>query len=411
MSDSAPDDGGSTGESWTEPMSASFTETTHTSFWQRALGALFGILIGLVLIPASGWLLFWNEGRAVQTARSLTEGGGAVVSAPADRVDPALEGRLVYVSAPLTASSTLKDPEFGVAAPNAIRLVRRVEMYQWRERQHSETRTRVGGGQETVTTYSYSREWSSSAIDSNRFRQIEGHRNPPMNLSSREFVATNARLGPYVVSEEHIQGFGNPQRLAPDPSALTDRPRQQVIDGQVFVGDPAAPQVGDLRITFSLVPSGPASLIAQQAGEGFAPYQTHAGDRLFLLRPGTLPPEAMIQAAEQFNQILTWILRAAGLVVMFLGFMLIFGPLSVFASVIPPLGALVGFAAGLAALLLTALFGPLVIAVAWFAYRPLVGGLVLALGLAITFGVARLLKRRASAKAALPRTGGAATAS
>lgn len=411
MSDSAQDDGGSPGESWPEPTPDSVTETTYTSFWQRALGALFGILIGLILIPLSGWLLFWNEGRAVQTARSLAEGGGAVVSAPADRVDPALEGRLVHVSALLAASGTLRDPEFSVAVHDAIRLVRRVEMYQWRERQHSETRTRVGGGQETVTTYSYSREWSASAIDSSRFRQLEGHRNPPMQLSSREFVATNARLGPYVVTQEHLQGFGTPQRLTPDPSVLTQRPRQQVVDSQVYVGDPAAPQVGDLRISFSMVGSGPASLIAQQAGEGFVPYQTHAGDRLFLLRPGALPPEAMIQAAEQFNRIMTWILRAAGLVVMFLGFLLVLGPLAVFASVIPPLGTLVGFAASLAALLLTALFGPLAIAVAWFAYRPLVGGLVLVVGLVATFAAARLLRRRASATAAPSRSASAVATS
>ena len=37
------------------------------------------MLVGLVLIVAMVVLLFWNEGRAVTTARSLAEGAGAVV--------------------------------------------------------------------------------------------------------------------------------------------------------------------------------------------------------------------------------------------------------------------------------------------------------------------------------------------
>ena len=40
----------------------------------------------------------WNEGRAVRTAESLEEGAGAVVSVPADAVDPGNEGKLVHVS-------------------------------------------------------------------------------------------------------------------------------------------------------------------------------------------------------------------------------------------------------------------------------------------------------------------------
>jgi hypothetical protein len=405
MSDSTQDDDGPEG-SWTG-SSDSVSETTRTSFWERTSNALFGILVGLVLIPVSAWLLFWNEGRAVQTARSLAEGGRSVVSAPADRVDRALEGRLVHVAAPLTAAGALRDAEFGVTAQGALRLVRTVEMYQWREEQRSETRTRVGGGQETVTTYSYSRAWSSSPIDSGQFRQPDGHRNPPMTITSRDVVAPEARLGPYRIEQAQLASYGTAQPLAIEAGSVPERPRQRVTDGRIYMGDPGAPRVGDLRISFGVVASGPASVIARQAGDGFAPYQTRAGDRLFMLQPGTTPAADMIREAEQGNRILTWVLRVVGLVVMFIGFALLFAPLSVVASVIPPLGSLVGFATGLVALVLTMLAGPLVIAVAWFAYRPLVGGAVLVAGLGLAFGASRLLRRRPPRVPAGPRPGGA----
>ena len=79
-------------------MSNSFTETTSTSWFGRLRHSVGGVVIGLVLIVGMVVLLFWNEGRAVTTARSLAEGAGAVVSVGADAVDAANEGKLVHVS-------------------------------------------------------------------------------------------------------------------------------------------------------------------------------------------------------------------------------------------------------------------------------------------------------------------------
>jgi hypothetical protein len=117
----------------------SFTETTSTSWLSRIGQSVAGVLFGIVLILGSAVLLFWNEGRAVQTARSLTEGQGVVVDADAARVDPENAGKLVHVSGDLKTTAPLNDPEFGVSA-KAARLVRTVEMYQWKEDSHSDTR-------------------------------------------------------------------------------------------------------------------------------------------------------------------------------------------------------------------------------------------------------------------------------
>jgi hypothetical protein len=85
-----------------------------------------------------------------------------------------------------------------------------------------------------------------------------------------------------------------------------------------------------------------------------------------------------------------------------IGFALVLSPLSVLASVIPFLGSLVGAGAGPTALVLTLALGPLTIAIAWFAVRPLmaIGGV--AAGLIAAFLVSRLRSPRRSGLAAAP---------
>lgn len=395
-------------KAFVDPRSAgregSFTETTRTSLGSRVKGALAGVLIGLALVPGSAWMLFWNEGRAVQTARSLGEGAGAVQAAEAGRVDPALDGRLVHVAGALAVAAAPRDPDFGVQAAGAVRIQRSVEMYQWREDRRSETRTNLGGAQETTTTYTYTRGWSAQPIDSSRFRQPEGRFNPPMRYAERETVAPEARLGARRLTGPQLAGFGEARPIALDAATFLPPAGARVIDGGLYLGrDPADPQIGDLRIRFAQAPAGPASVVAQQAGDGFAAYQTRAGDRIMMLRAGEMPAAQMFQQAEAANSVLTWVLRGAGAVLMFVAFGLILRPFSVVGSVVPFIGSIVGAGASLVSLMLTLVLAPLVIAVAWFWFRPVVGAVVLGVGLAGAFAVSRVVaKRRAAAAQPAP---------
>ena len=52
----------------------SFTETTSRSWLQRIVNLFVGALVGFVLVIASIVAIFWNGGRAIETARSLAEG-------------------------------------------------------------------------------------------------------------------------------------------------------------------------------------------------------------------------------------------------------------------------------------------------------------------------------------------------
>ena len=177
-------------------MSDEFTEFTSQSWGSRILSSLKGILFGIVLIPISIFLLFWNENRAVTTAKGLKEGAAAVVSIDAKSVVPANDQKLVHLSEQVTGGDeVLKDPLFGVTA-KGIRLTRSVDMYQWQEDKSSETRKKLGGGTETATTYTYKQIWSDKLISSASFNpnHREEHKNPTALIAeSLPIVAGNVR--------------------------------------------------------------------------------------------------------------------------------------------------------------------------------------------------------------------------
>ena len=289
-----------------------------------------------------------------------------------------------------------------------MRLVRTVEMYQWKEDSKSETRKTLGGGEETTTTYSYHLVWEDHRIDSSQFKRRDGHENPQMRYQRVASTARDATLGAYRPGAPVLSQLPASQELPVDPAlaaALSGKVAGpvQVTDGKLYLGaNPNEPKAGDLRITFRTVPNGPVSIIGRQSGADFAEYQTQAGDKLLMARSGLMSAPDMFKAAEQENRILTWIIRLVGVVIMFIGLVLILKPLVVVADVVPFIGGILGAGAALVAAVVTAVMAPLVIAIAWLWYRPLVSIVAIAIGLAIAFGFRTLAARRSASRSGQP---------
>ena len=82
----------------------------------------------------------------------------------------------------------------------------------------------------------------------------------------------------------------------------------QAHGGGLYVGaNPASPAIGDLRVTFQMVPATVVSLISQQTGSTFQPWTTSRGGTVEELALGTKSMEQMFQAAHDANTMLTWI--------------------------------------------------------------------------------------------------------
>src|SRR5271166_414777 len=112
-----------------------FVDVTRTTGCAHVAGAGCAMLIGIVLVPISFVLLFWNEGRAIRTDRGLREGSSSVISvSDPSQVNPANDGKLVHITGRADTSETLTDPTFAVSE-QAIRLERQVAMYQWTQKE------------------------------------------------------------------------------------------------------------------------------------------------------------------------------------------------------------------------------------------------------------------------------------
>ncbi|MCH9650738.1 MAG: TMEM43 family protein [Deltaproteobacteria bacterium] len=382
------------------------TEITHQSWGSRIGGSIKGILVGLMMVAGAGWLLFWNEGRAVKRYKALKEGAGSVISVPANSVAPGNEGRLVHLSGRTETANILTDRDFGVSA-EGIHLKRQVEMYQWVERTEKSTKKKLGGGTETKTTYSYDQDWADRVIDSSNFKDPSGHRNPDsMPYSSRTESADLVTVGAFRLSPGLISRLSSWQALPMKSTGLLPpalQERSNLRDGILYLGSSSSsPQVGDVRISFAVVPLTDVSLAAQQVGNSLAPYQTRTGS-VELLQTGTVSAADMFQKAQEANKTLTRILRIAGFLIMVVGFRTIFKPLSVLADVLPALGNLAEKGLGAFAFALAALISLVIIAVAWLVYRPLLAFAILCLAAAAAVAVLRMVKKaRLRAEASPP---------
>ncbi|WPL17396.1 hypothetical protein Thiowin_02403 [Thiorhodovibrio winogradskyi] len=387
----------------------SYREVSSRSWGSRLAGSVSGILVGLLLVMVAVGLLWWNEGRAVKRARALDEGLSQVVEVAAERVETENQGRLVHLSGRAETKETLTDPVFGLKA-QALKLSREVEMYQWRERSSSETREKIGGGTETVTTYNYDRGWESNVIDSDSFKKPEGHINPAqMPYDNWSQTASRVELGAFRLSREQLAKLNDFRRidLSDSTPGLRLPPGAQLAGSEIYLGqNPGAPQIGDARIRFALVNPQDVSLVAVQQGDSFVPYRASNGNEVSLLEPGVFSAQEMFQAAQDRNRMLTWVLRLVGVLAMFIGFRMLFGTLRVLAAVVPMLGRMVGVAIGLVAGILAATISLITIALAWIFYRPLFGGGLLLLGLALLFGLKRSNQASAPVTADMPASAG-----
>ncbi len=375
-------------------MSDSFTETTTTGWFSRIGNSIKGILIGMVMVIVAFPVLFWNEGRAVKTRKDLEQGAKECVSADAANVDSGNEGKLIHISGKATSQGTLSDDTFQVNV-EALKLNRKVEMYQWKENVKSESKKKIGGSEETTKTYTYEKVWAEGRIDSGKFKKPDGHNNPAPPLKSQSWTASPITVGGYTLSSDliaQINNFSSFSATAPASQAPTISGREAKFNnGQFYLGEnPTSPAIGDVKVSFQAAMPTDVSVIAKQNGNSFTPFTGDSGTTINMLKIGTHTADSMFTSAQDSNKMLTWILRVVGFIVMFFGFSLIFKPLSVVADVLPIAGSIVGVGTGIVAFLLAAPLSLITIAVAWIFYRPLIGVPLLILA---GVGIALLIKK------------------
>ena len=388
------------------------TVTTKESYGSRLGSSIKGVLGGLALFVIGFPVLFWNEGNSVKTAKALNEGEGACVSVESNAsVDAANDGKLVHMTGRATTEDVLRDEEFGVIG-TAIKLSRKVEMYQWQESSHTTEKKNVGGSVTKTTTYTHKLVWSSSVLESPSHPEPgQTMVNPgAMEFASGDSYAENVAFGAFRLSPEQIRDIGDARPYAfptnwvcPVAKAVRNgayvyipnaETRNNALNNRDVV---AQPRVGDMRVQFSVVLPHDVSLIAVQKGDTFGPYLAKSGKKLLMLSDGEKAAAEMFQDARNANTMLTWFIRLVGFLLMYIGLSMVLKPLSVLADVLPILGDIVGIGTGLVAGVIALVCALVTIGIAWLFYRPVLGVALIAASVALVWW---LRGKRAAKKAA-----------
>ena len=401
-----------------------YQKVTTTSYGQRVKKGISGVGTGFVMFIAATILLFWNEGRTAKTASMLKRAEKACVElGDVNQVNPDMNGQLIHATGETATDDILTDDVFGISI-NAIRLTRSVEYYQWTERTETETRDKIGGGQETTTTYYYEKKWVSSPVNSNNFEYSTSESGEPMNnftlfsFEGESKLAQNVSFGAYTLPEGLISQIGGSQTLKPELSdqvvaALENQARSvkkggrdvsyvHVNNSTVYLGESEnAPQVGDMKVTFSYILPHTVSILAKVNGSTFEKHtDAKNGKTLLTLSDGTISMEEMFATEKANNKALAWLLRVLGIILLYLGLKGIFDIVTTLLKVLPFLSNIASLGTGLVAGVLALVWGFLIIAIAWLWYRPVVGIIMLILAGALIWFLGKKSKEKAAAKAA-----------
>lgn len=159
-------------------------DSNHSSSGGGFCGSIGCSFVGVLMVLAGTYFHYANELASVQMIELLIHADSVaieVANAAGLSVDEN-NNKLVHISTPIILKDkTLTDAEFKIS-DSCVRMRRNVEMYQWKEKSHTE-----GKGKNKKTTYSYDKTWSSSAISSSNFNEEGGHRNPSKEISDKTF--------------------------------------------------------------------------------------------------------------------------------------------------------------------------------------------------------------------------------
>ena len=379
-----------------------YQEKTTVGYGSRVGSSFRNIGTGFILFVAGTALLWWNEGRVVKTDKMLNEAESVTVELETiDRINPEMDGSLVHATGFANTEDSLIDAQFGIGA-TAISMARSVEYYQWVEHSQEQRKDKLGGKEEIVTTYTYTKEWTDSAVQSSQFHDpAYQKKNFVLTAAeSEEWQAEKVTFGAFVLNESQIKSISGeePVSLSLDSTTLDgwNKEMRQVLnrqDGsetdslqlvhvnnnQLYYGvSPSSPAVGDVRITWTKVLPAKVTIIAKQKGNTFTSFKAKNGKTFSTLVMGERDAEEIYEGAHETNHMLMWIFRIVGILFVIIGLKCIFGILETLLKVVPFVANIIGWGVGAVCTVVGLVWSLIIIALAWLFYRPLIGIAILA---------------------------------
>lgn len=314
-----------------------FTQKSKQGWGSRLGSSISGMLIGVLLFFGSFGVLYWNEGRV-----DLSKIAEDAVAISSDQVEQNadLQGQLVSSNGTLSTDETLSDDLY-LQADNFLALKRNVEMYAWVEKTSSSSETKVGGSVETETTYTYVKEWVSKPASSSSFEYPTDHENPSKPLEDLALKASAATLGVYVIDVANIELPAYQQvSLTEENTMISDESTAELASSQYIFngfGTLSAPEIGDVRISYDVVPSGQnVTVFGSLNGNKISTFRDKDNNTIY--RAFASDASSAVATLHGEYKTALWIWRVVGFFMMWIGLSAVLGPISVFLDLLPFLG-------------------------------------------------------------------------
>jgi len=383
------------------------TESETTGYFSQLGDSFGGICVGLLLFFGAFPLLWWNEGRAVDTYKAINEGRKIVVPIDPSTYNSVNDGKLVYANGLVEPTENITDDAFGFGVFGKTQLQRAVEMYQWVETSKTTKNKNIGGSTTKTTEYSYSKQWKTEVVSSTNFKnEIYRNKNPTVMPYQSLTLYSTVVMGSFVIPDDMVSQVSTEASLDTYPTISNNTAMSSNLlyqqststsdypSGFYFGADSMTPAVGDTKVTYTVFDAGEASIIAEQSGFTFDTYIAKSGSQLYRIEKGKVSADEMFDNAKAENKSITMIVRIVGAIVMSVGIGLMLNPIAELVDVIPCLGDCVQGAIFIVAGIIGCTISLVVIGIAWVAQRPVILG-VSAVGLAIVgFLVYRAVQKK-----------------
>jgi hypothetical protein len=359
---------------------------------EKKLGAIGG-LFGFAMFAAAAALMWWNESRTVNEAKAIAELAQNAMTVNSQTIDKSRNLEAIYLQGKLETDVGSMDEQFAVGGNDVILVRRSVQMYQWDKRRRNKRDV-------------WEQKWSSSRESGN-----SDHPNPEFPIESETFAANDAHIGAYQIGGDELNEIDD-QNESVLPNELPSAMSQQgwrVADDKLYLGNgtPSSPEIGDVRVTFSVQREGEVSIAGSLQSDRIAPYRAKHGTYAFFIERGNVPLKELAQHKESANSMLAYLLRGASGVFMVLGLGMAFSGLVGFLSWIPLLGPMIEKAAFFVGAVLGGVLALLIFLGAWLWAHPLAFVVLLVVGSMLAIVLGLRARNRPAAAVPPPPTPGA----
>ena len=325
---------------------------------------------------------------------AINEARKNFVQIKSDEVLEENEGKLVATYGKINTASldTLTDSVYNVSIP-AIKMKRKVEMYQWVEECETDD-----NDQEKCT---YKKEWSDTLVDSSEFSDASYANPESFIVDEEEFYSQSVSMGAFELPERLLKNLSYNSQIK--NQQLVEQYQNNIEEYTVqnnYISNvkDSVPEVGDIRISFVYNSSKSVSVLAVQSDNSFKAYMSKKGESIFKIVDGEYTGEEMLENMAESNKFMKWILRIIGAFLIYLGFAALVAPIQVLTKNIPVLSNIVSASTNAIAFILGLAVSFIIIAVAWFRFRPVLSIALLAIVVILIVGLFMLKKNKTTQK-------------